>query len=295
MTETRTADSLRALLANAVDYAGLFPPAGLGMREAVADYARYAAGELAWMLGRFVVPAARLDEFGVSLAGIQRAGAWSLSVLPGSDAGDEMRAALEFAGEHGVKVDAAELKAGSADEIARLGSKLPRGPRYYFEIPLEGDLPALAAAASAVGAGIKARTGGITADAFPAAEDIARFLEAAVSQGVPFKLTAGLHHPVRGEYRLTYEPDAACGMMFGFLNAFIATALAVARAGRSTVVQVLTETDVDSFSFAHDAVSWRGHTIDMEMIHLTRKLLHGFGSCSFTEPVDELQAAGLLR
>lgn len=295
MAKTRTVESLRALLANTVDYAGLFPPAGLGMREAVGNYARYAAGEYAWMLGRFVVPAARLDEFGSSLSVTLRAGAWPLSVLLGADAGEEMHAALEFAGEHGVSVDAAELKAGSADEITTLGSKLPGGPRYYFEIPLGGDLPALAGAAVAVGAGIKARTGGITADVFPVAEDVARFLEAAVSHGAPFKLTAGLHHPVRGEYRLTYEPGAACGTMFGFLNAFIAAALAVAGAGGGTVIQVLTETDVHSFSFDDNAVNWRGHTIEIEMIERMRELLHGFGSCSFTEPVEELQAAGLLR
>src|SRR5688500_1293567 len=48
--------SLRALLDGLIDYAGLFPPATLDMQAAVARYARYRAGERAWMLGRFVVP-----------------------------------------------------------------------------------------------------------------------------------------------------------------------------------------------------------------------------------------------
>ena len=45
-----------------VDYAGLFPPAGLDMRAAVGNYARYAAGPWAWALGRFIVPVSRLEE-----------------------------------------------------------------------------------------------------------------------------------------------------------------------------------------------------------------------------------------
>ena len=58
--------SLRALLSGVVDYAGLFPPAGLPLDQAIRNYARYRQGSDAWMLGRFVIPAARLAEFGVS-------------------------------------------------------------------------------------------------------------------------------------------------------------------------------------------------------------------------------------
>ncbi len=54
---------MRALLDGLIDYAGLFPPAALGMEDAVASYATYRRGPFAWMLGRFIVPAARLGEF----------------------------------------------------------------------------------------------------------------------------------------------------------------------------------------------------------------------------------------
>src|SRR5207244_8426599 len=56
------ARSLQALLTGLIDYAGLFPPASLSMEQALANYARYREGEHAWMLGRFVVPAARAAE-----------------------------------------------------------------------------------------------------------------------------------------------------------------------------------------------------------------------------------------
>src|SRR3954447_588364 len=54
--------SLRALLANVIDYAGLFPPAQLPLDAAIRNYARYRAEPESWMLGRFICPAARLAE-----------------------------------------------------------------------------------------------------------------------------------------------------------------------------------------------------------------------------------------
>src|SRR5438445_5076250 len=54
--------SLRALLEGVIDYAGLFPPAKLPLDQAIRNYARYRQEPEAWMLGRFVIPAARLGE-----------------------------------------------------------------------------------------------------------------------------------------------------------------------------------------------------------------------------------------
>jgi hypothetical protein len=54
--------SLRALFAGIIDYAGLFPPARLPLDQAIRNYARYRQERGAWMLGRFVCPAARLQE-----------------------------------------------------------------------------------------------------------------------------------------------------------------------------------------------------------------------------------------
>src|SRR5438034_1113104 len=54
--------SLRALLTNVVDYAGLFPPAKLALERAIRHYARYRQNPDRWLLGRFIIPAARLAE-----------------------------------------------------------------------------------------------------------------------------------------------------------------------------------------------------------------------------------------
>lgn len=86
-----TAKSLRALLANLIDYAGLFPPAALSMQDAVRNYARYRESEYAWMLGKFVVPRDRADEvpedFVTSILGIDEVKATSEADLANFKAG----------------------------------------------------------------------------------------------------------------------------------------------------------------------------------------------------------------
>ncbi len=56
-------NAVQALLTRLIDYAGLFPPASLPMKDAVRNYLDYDAGGQAWMLGRFIVSVDRLPEF----------------------------------------------------------------------------------------------------------------------------------------------------------------------------------------------------------------------------------------
>src|SRR5690554_3542756 len=94
--------SLRAIARELIDYAGLFPPAALGMPQVVANYAAYRASEEAWMLGRLIVPAARLDEFERAAEGCLDSGdagggqAWRLSLLGSGDPAADLKAIEEF-------------------------------------------------------------------------------------------------------------------------------------------------------------------------------------------------------
>src|SRR5690348_3919368 len=113
--------ALRTLLAGAVDYAGLFPPAGLDMDAAVRHHAAYRASPERWLLGRFVVPAARLDELADAVARLGAApGAgdlpWRVAALVGADADAELAGVDAGNARHGAAlvVDAVELRA--ADE-----------------------------------------------------------------------------------------------------------------------------------------------------------------------------------
>lgn len=292
-------DALRELLAGSVDYAGLFPPAELSMAAAVKNYDSYRAGPHSWMLGRFVVPATRLGEFDTVAPPLLPRGEgsapWRLSALVGESARPEVEAALKFNCSHWAGseighavIDVLELKVERAEQITDLRRDLPKSFAVYFEVSLGADPEPFVAAANASQAALKARTGGVTSAAFPDTDQLARFLHACVSAGVPFKVTAGLHHAVRGEYALTYKRDSARCPMFGFINVFGAAALLSGGASRGDIVPVLEEPDLHAFRCDDDGLTWREMHAGLETIRQARRLVAAFGSCSFEEPVAEL-------
>lgn len=301
----RPAPVLRALLEGIVDYAGLFPPSGLTMREAVQNFAAYSAGEDAWALGRFILPAARLSEFDKDAAPLlprsPAAAPWRLSALVSDALESDLAAIAAFNDRHSdiaagsAIVDAIEAKASSVEQVHRVLSGTPRGLETFVEVPLPGDVRQLVAAIGRGGGRAKVRTGGVTADAFPSAELLARFVHACVAEGVPFKATAGLHHPLRAGYRLTYEPGAAHAPMYGFLNVFLAAALLGAGMPSSEVPALLEEGSAEALRITDNAIEWRGYRVTTEQAGAARKgIALSFGSCSFTEPLDDLKALHLL-
>ncbi len=285
--------TMRTLLRGAIDYAGLFPPASLDLPTVVANYAAYHAGTDAWALGRLVLPAARLDELAVAAAALWGDGSqspWRLSVLVGAEpASDAARiAAFNLAhGAHAV-VDSVESRAGSVDAVNALAGHFD-GMEHFVEIPVTVDLPPLLARLKAIGAQAKIRTGGVSPEAFPAPRDVARFLRACADAEVPFKATAGLHHPLRGLYRLTYAPNAPTGVMYGYLNVLLAAAQARAGATVDALVITLEERYHDRLGIDEVEMRWEGaRATDAELAAVRRDFIRSFGSCSFREPLDEI-------
>lgn len=294
MTSTSRAPRVqRALLSGAIDYAGLFPPASLSMGDAVRNYLEYAVGPEAWALGRFVVPAARLPEMerAVSaLSAVPEGMQWRLSALAGAVPSEEARTLADLPGRAGPlwSVDAVESKAGSASELRALAALSRQSWTLYVELPLGDAVESLAAAVGEIGACVKLRTGGVTESAIPAAEQVAGALVACARAGVPCKATAGLHHPIRATYPLTYALDAPRGTMFGYLNLFLAALVARRTWDAAAVALALDERDVDSLALAEDGITWRGERYTLDEIDVMRAdFCHGFGSCSFREPMDE--------
>jgi hypothetical protein len=297
--------AIRTLLAESIDYAGLFPPAGLDMRTAVENYARYRTQPDAWALGRFVLPAGRLGEFEAAAAShlpLTPAGQpWRLSVLAGPDlAADlDLIAAFQYrqSGPGGAAAiaDTVELKAISESAIEETMRRVPRQLQVYFETPTDRDPYPLLTAIAALGARAKVRTGGVSADAFPATVDLLRFLRGCVRRGVAFKATAGLHHPLRAEYRLTYAANSPAGVMFGFLNLFLATAFLQAGMSDFEVTRLLEERSAEAIELDDDGINWNHHRLDLDAVRRARSEgLISFGSCSFTEPLSDLAALNLL-
>ncbi|HEY8832318.1 MAG TPA: hypothetical protein VIM21_07395 [Gemmatimonadaceae bacterium] len=293
--------AIAAFMDGLVDYAGLFPPASQDMRPALESYASYRESSDQGALGRFVVPLQRLKELedaGADLFPRGRAAEpWRLSVLVADDVHAASEEMLKFNRRHAsgsraghVLIDVAELKASTAAEIESQRDELPDSFISYFEIPTSGEVALLVEALARAGSRAKIRTGGVTPEAFPPAEEIIGFISSCGRERVPFKATAGLHHPIRGTYKLTYESDGPTGKMYGFLNVFMAASLVYAGEPDDTALAVLQEEDPLAFSLNGDAIVWRDKRVDVDQILASRRdFAISFGSCSFREPVDEIE------
>ncbi|HTV05841.1 MAG TPA: hypothetical protein VME86_10780 [Acidobacteriaceae bacterium] len=303
MTAKARVTPIRVLMRGLVDYAGLFPPAGLHMMEAVRRYRAYLTGEDHWALGRFVVPVTRLGEFPPVFNEVccgEREPMWALSIL---SSGDAVRDAGAIGGlpRGAVQVECVEVKAASvadAEKVLREWS----GPVVYVEfapgeagvmLPMLEQLGTRANLVAKIRA--KIRTGGVTAEAFPTVEQVAEFLLACARARVAFKATAGLHHVVRGEYKLTYEPESARAKMHGFANVFLAALLAWRGEDAAAVRSTLAVEDARTFAFGDEAVRWLKYDAGVDEIEATRRAFAvSYGSCSFEEPVAEAKALGWL-
>lgn len=293
--------SVRELLTGIIDYAGLFPPSQLSMQEAVLNYATYRMSNHGWMLGRFILPVARLEEFsGFASEFVARGGSdtWRLSVLAGEDINQTVREIEEFGRDpdRGVVIDTLEVKANTLSKIGNTLSVIPKGLATYFEISTDENFIDLVTALAMGGQRAKIRTGGVTNEDFPSTREIIRFVRTCMAANVPFKATAGLHHPLRCFKPLTYAPDAPQGTMHGFLNMLMMTAFARESYRPSLLEEVMEEEFEEVFSFSEGGVAWRSeYFLTTAHLRLLRERgMNSFGSCSFDEPVEDLRAMGLL-
>lgn len=286
----------RVLLEGLFDYAGLFPPAGLGMADTVRNYAAYQRRADSWALGRLVVPVARLAEFEAARDALSEeellGTRWPLTGLLGADPVQDVAMAAAFNERHahaGPRVMSLEGRAGSLPEVAALRTAVPSHFELFIELPLGRDMPGLVVAAKQVGARAKVRTGGVNAADIPEPEAVLAFLARCAESRTPFKATAGLHHPVRGPAPLSYAPDSARATMFGFLNLVLAATLLWQEGGRGSALRLLTAEDRGTLALEPDEARWAGVRLSRDAIaRARREFVLAIGTCSFTEPVDEI-------
>ncbi len=284
-------------LAGVVDYAGLFPPAALDLERTLNNHRRYARSDERWLLGRLVVPLASLDALEALLGpdeGADAKPAWSITLIaPLASLEDAARDIEAFNARHApaVAILAVETSGATVSDVERLAGSIPDSVERYFELPWEADADALVDAIGCLGCYAKLRTGGVTADRIPDPRILASRLASLVAAGVTGKATAGLHHPLRGRYRLTYDSASDSASMHGFINLLLAAALLYAgQADTEVATNVLAETDPSAFELADDAIKWRGRRVSTSDVVAARAgLLRSFGSCSFEEPIDELR------
>jgi hypothetical protein len=163
-----------------------------------------------------------------------------------------------------------QLSELSQDEGRALAVVDSESERQDDAVYLEG-VPLDEVAARGVRA--KVRCGGAQV---PAVEDLAGFIRGCRSRGLVFKATAGLHH--------AYPTESG---EHGFLNV-----LAAAVFGDEE--EALRER---APAFALDAASfrWRDQeALPTRLADVRASLFHSIGTCSFFEPVEELESLGIL-
>ncbi|WP_229068891.1 hypothetical protein [Actinoplanes sp. DH11] len=253
---------MNPLFTRLFDDAAIFPPGNLPMGEAVAAHRKRQDSPLASLLGPFVCSLGRLDELAEAAAG---GPALPVSlVLPGPVADIPVTPGIDV-----VAVEGPEPVVAGA-------------PRWaYTELHLDAITTSRLAALRGTRSRLKIRTGGVRADAFPSEHGLARALRAAVRAHVPFKLTAGLHDPIR-------HRDPATGFEHhGFLNVLLATAHALQGGDNTQVASALADQDGHRVAAAIA-------TVDAELARQIRDNFISFGTCSISEPVDGLVRLGLL-
>lgn len=273
------------LLQGLVDYAGLFPPAQLDLPEVVSRYREALKGPGASLLGRLVCPAGRLEDL---LGLLSAEDAWNVSALASEPAQLEWIEAFHRQAPRSVRVDSLEVVFGDAEQAARWSE----GWNYhlYLEVaPSQFDQAASWCSSQGPRCALKLRTGGLRPEAFPSTDEVAHFLECLSRHRVAAKFTAGLHHVVAGEYPLCYTPDSPRHRMFGFLPLFAAGAFQWWQRLCPRELRELLELDRLELTADADGLHWRGHRLSLEELQEARLWLRSFGSCSFEEPLEELQ------
>lgn len=274
-----------------VDDAAVFPPGNAPLADAVAGHARHRASWYAGCIGPLLVPAASVVELATVLdrqdavASVESPAPLRLVLVarPGSDPGTLVAARSALADDARVQVVGAELGwyDGWDDDLAGrlpLAVEMPRGP--------DGD-HVVAEVRTAHREGLpvvlKFRTGPTASWAWPDEAELASFLRL-VAVEVPFKLTGGLHHAVRG----TYEVGGVAEENHGLLNVLVATSAALARAGQDEVAALLAVRDATAL--ADLVAAWPDPSAAG-----VRAAFTAYGCCTVTDPVGELADLGLLE
>lgn len=254
-----------------VDDAAVFPPGNADLADALTAYADRAGEWWADLVGSFVVTDTRLGSVpaDIPVSVVLTSGAGAVEGVASLAARKDLRlAGLE------VAVRDADDPVGNVRRIDAAARAAELDVPVFVEIPGPATASWLAAAdeVAACGHRLKLRLGNVDHDLVPDSRTVAAWIDAALDRETRFKATAGLHRAVR------HDPEG--GGSHGFLNVMAAT-------------QALW--DGGTVADAADALEQRdGAALAATDLSSARRWFTSFGSCSVTEPLDDLIALGLL-
>jgi hypothetical protein len=268
------------------------------MDHALVAHREHLGSWYAALVGPFLCSDTRLPELARGLP--DNAVPLRLALVVTGGAGAIEPALSWVAREPRVSVAAVEVALRASDDPAAgarriatvlesvLESALPAAVCAYVEMPRPDD-PArlgrgwLAALDEIAAAGhrVKYRTGGPSVDDFPGEWELAALIGAALDRELALKCTAGLHGAVRRTAPATGFEE------HGFLNVALATHAALDGADTADVAATLGVRD-------RDAVAEQARALSPAHATWLRRWFTSFGSCSVTDPLDELVELGLF-
>ena len=317
-------DSVRTFLNGLFDYAGLFPPASLSLAAAIEEYSSYRTGGDRWMIGPFVIPVLKLDELSDFVDVFDAANPLRLSVLfrNDPDLGEQKKVLLEdlnyvsnfeIRQKGGAVAEMIEMRVPttfSSDDLRAnqftdllfesVRSTTTGISSVFLEVNRDSDFTDRVSSIARSTArfsgnklrmGMKIRCGGVNQEDYPSINELAQFIDTVTRAGVPFKATAGLHHPVR------HFNEKAGVTMHGFFNVFFGAALASFHdLSLEEIESILGEVQPNAFTFTDSDVTWHDLSVPREHLASTRTMAAlSIGSCSFDEPRQDMVDLSWLK
>jgi hypothetical protein len=277
-------ETLPAAWSGLVDDAAIFPPGDVPLPDALDAFRHRVDEWYADLVGSFVVTDSRLPDVPVEVP---------VSVVVTGGAG-AVAGVASLAARRGHRLTGIEVAVRDLDDIAGNVRRIvaavdaARAEGLSEETAIHVELPAAEPTASWLAgadvvaeaeAHLKFRTGGVEADLFPDASTLAAWIDATLDRETSYKCTAGLHHALRHrDHETGFEHH-------GFLNVLLATRVAFDGGSTADVAQVLED------HYPNDLVAM-ARTSDLAG---ARRWFTSFGSCSVTEPLDDLLGLGLLE
>jgi hypothetical protein len=290
-----------AWLTGLVDDAAIFPPGSLPLDRAVEEHRGHRTSEYAALVGGFVVSDLKLPDLLAllkerSLDERDDEDLLTVNLVVTGGAGAVEPAVRWATRAPSIELRTLEVALRDEDDLGRNAQRFVAaldpleaeldGVRVFVELPRILDEPSAGwlAAADELAARelpLKFRTGGVTADAFPTAAELAAGIDAALDRELAFKCTAGLHHAVR-------HRDEETGFEHhGFLNVLLGTRLLL-DGDRDAAWMTLEQHDPA-------AVVDQVRSCSTEELESARRWFTSFGSCSVLEPHDDLVELGLVE
>ncbi len=268
-----------------VDDAAIFPPGNAPLHQAAADHQARRTQSWAGLVGTLVVKDTDLP--------LLRGTGANLSVVITGGAG-QIAGPAALCAQLGYQLGGLEIALRDLDDLAgnarrvvaavdaaRTEGALDDETPVYVELPAQTPTTSWLGAADEIAAAelrLKFRTGGVEEHLFPTGATLAAWIDAALDRETPFKATAGLHHAVRHTSAEGFEHH-------GFLNVLLATRGAFDGAGTQSVIDILERRDAHQLADATHSADLVG----------ARRWFTSFGSCSVTDPRDDLIALDLME